>query len=182
MSPEKEQEIIRCFVENKDVESAFRTIVVEYGPRLYSHIRKMLLLHHDTDDVLQETFIKAYHNLSNFRHDSKIFTWLYRIATNETLNFLKKKKRQHVFSDFDYENYMINSLKEDPYFDGDELQINIQKAIMSLPEKQRLVFNMRYYDDLPYHKISEILGTSEGALKASYHHAVKKLEKTLNLT
>lgn len=161
-------------------DEAFSQVVVIYGQGLYRHIRRLLLVHSDADDVLQDTFLKAYLSLDNFRNESKLFTWLFRIATNEALNFLKKKKRNYVLSALSYEDVLLESLHSDPYFDGAEIEIAVQKAILSLPEKQRIVFNLRYYDELQYNEMSEILGTSEGALKASYHHAVKKVEKFLN--
>ena len=137
----------------------------------------MLLNHEDTDDVLQETFIKIWKGLEKFRGDSGLFTWLYRIATNESLTFLKSRKRKQHFSVESMEKAMGESLKADIYFQGDELQLKLQKAILTLPEKQRLIFNMKYFDDLKYEEIAEILGQTTGSLKASYHHAVKKIEK-----
>lgn len=175
----EDKEIVSGLKEgNTDI--AFKQLVIKYQERLYMHIRKMVINHADTDDLLQETFIKAYRGIYKFREDSSLFTWLYRIATNETLNFIKKKKRGYVFTTMDYEDQLILSIKEDKYFDGDEIEYQLQQAILKLPEKQRLVFNMKYFDDLKYEEISEITNTSVGALKASYHHAVKKLEKFLS--
>jgi RNA polymerase sigma factor (sigma-70 family) len=158
-------------------EIAFRMIISTYKEKLYWHIRKILLNHDDTDDVLQNTFIKIWKGLDLFRGESSLFTWIYRIATNESITFLNQRKRK-AFASLSGENeYLINQLESDTYFDGDEWQMILQKAIASLPEKQRLVFNMKYFDDIKYEEMSEILGTSVGALKASYHHAVKKVEE-----
>jgi RNA polymerase sigma-70 factor (ECF subfamily) len=134
------------------------------------------LNHDDTDDVLQNTFIKVYQNLNKFKGDSKLFSWMYRIATNEALTFLNQKAKRGGISSETLQNKTIDNLKSDSYFDGDEIQIKLQKAIVTLPEKQQLVFKMKYFEELKYEQISEILGTSVGALKASYHHAVKKIE------
>ena len=162
----------------KDI--AFGMIVEDYGEKLYRHIRRMVLIHQDADDILQDSFLKAYLNISSFRAHSQLFTWLYRIATNESLNFLKKKKRSFVFSALSYEDKLVDMLREDEFFDGNKAEFLMKKAILSLPEKQRLVFHLRYYDEMKYEYMSEILGTSTGALKASYHHAVKKIETYLN--
>ena len=160
-------------------ESAFSELVATYQERLYWHIRKIVLNHDDTDDVLQNTFLKAWKGIHNFRADSGLFTWLYRIATNESLSFLEQKKRKAMSGFDDIKDYLIDNLESDPHFSGDEIQLKLQKAIASLPNKQRLVFNMRYYDDMKYQDMASILETSEGALKASYHHAVKKIEEQL---
>ncbi|NLA23890.1 MAG: sigma-70 family RNA polymerase sigma factor [Bacteroidales bacterium] len=181
MSADKDKELLEKLLNPEERDSAFSLLVEQYGERLYMHIRRMVLIHADADDVLQETFVKAYLALDTFRGDSQIFTWLYRIASNEALNFLKKKKRKHALNILSYENVLINSLHSDTYFDGDEADIKLQAAILKLPEKQRLVFNLRYYEEMPYNEMSEILNTSEGALKASYHHAVKKIKEELNL-
>lgn len=157
--------------------TAFSGIVRSYQERLYWHIRKMVLSHEDANDVLQNTFMKAWNGLDGFRGDAQISTWLYRIATNETLTFLANKRMRNLTSMDDDEALMLNNLKSDAYIDGDDLQIRLQKAIVTLPEKQRLVFNMKYFDDITYEQMEAILGTSVGALKASYHHAVKKIEK-----
>lgn len=174
-----DKDIVSGIKSDDKTEQAFKFLVEKYQERLYMHIRKMVISHADTDDLLQETFIKAFRGIEKFREDSSLFTWLYRIATNETLNFIKKKKRSYVFTATDYEDQLILSLKGDEYFDGDEAAYKLQQAILKLPEKQRLVFNMKYYDDLKYEEISEILNTSVGSLKASYHHAVKKIEEKL---
>ncbi len=156
---------------------AFSSLVRIYQERLYWHIRKMLLSHDDANDVLQNTFMKAWAGLDNFRGDSQLSTWLYRIATNETLTFLSSQRMKNSFSTMEMEDLMLQNLKADSYFDGDEVQMKLQKAILTLPEKQRLVFNMKYFDDITYEEMEKILNTSVGALKASYHHAVKKIEK-----
>lgn len=157
--------------------TAFTAVVRLYQERLYWHIRKMVLTHDDANDVLQNTFMKAWNGLDGFRGDSQISTWLYRIATNETLTFLTNKRMKNMNSIDDVEDVLLNNLKADTYFNGNEIQMQLQKAILTLPEKQRLVFNMKYFDDITYEQMEAILGTSVGALKASYHHAVKKIEK-----
>ena len=156
---------------------AFNLIVRKYQERLYWQIRKIVINHDDADDVVQNTFLKVWGGLQNFREDSQLYTWLYRIATNEALTFLKRKKTKFFLPIIDVEQQLSNSIESDPYFDGNELQAKLQKAIVRLPEKQRLVFNMKYFDEMKYEEMSEILGTSVGALKASFHHAVKKIEK-----
>jgi len=170
-------ELLELIKDEQQFDLAFKLIVNQYKERLYWHIRKIVITHDDCDDVLQNTFIKVWQNIKGFRSDSKLFTWLYRIATNEAITFLNKKKRKFLLPIVDVEKQLINSLKSDPYFAGDDLQLKLQKAILKLPEKQRIVFNMKYFDDMKYDDMSEILDTSVGALKASYHHAVKKIEK-----
>ncbi|MEY2828144.1 MAG: hypothetical protein RIQ33_2 [Bacteroidota bacterium] len=160
--------------ESRDI--AFKALVVQYQQRLYYHIRRMVLDHDDANDVLQNTFIKAWKGLENFREESQLYTWLYRIATNECLTFLAIQKRKFAFSLDDMQNHLANKLQSDKYFDGNQMEMKLQKAMLTLPEKQKLVFNLRYYDEMPYEEMSKVLGTSEGALKASYHHAVKKIE------
>jgi RNA polymerase sigma-70 factor (ECF subfamily) len=140
----------------------------------------MVIKHEDTDDALQNTFIKVWGNLDNFRSESGLYTWLYRIATNEALTLLKKKKRKYLLPLTDVENQLANTLEADEEFNGTDIQKKLQKALLTLPEKQRLVFHMKYFDDMKYEEISEILSTSVGALKASYHHAVKKIENYLS--
>lgn len=153
----------------------FEDLVSQYKERLYWHIRRMVISHDDADDVLQNTFIKIYKNLHNFNGESQIYTWLYRIATNESLTFIKKRKRTTQIGSEELQESLVANLTSDPYFNGDEAQLTLQKAIDTLPAKQKQVFVMKYFDELQYNEISEILDTSEGALKASYHHAVKKI-------
>ncbi len=163
----------------QDKAKSFSEIVRTYQERLYWHIRQMVLVHDDANDVLQNTFLKAWRGLDNFRGEAQISTWLYRIATNETLTFLAQKRMRNTLSIDETEDVLFNAMKADSYFDGDEAQVKLQKAILTLPEKQRLVFNMRFYQEMPYEQMSEILETSVGALKASYHHARKKVEEFL---
>ncbi|NLO69783.1 MAG: RNA polymerase sigma factor [Porphyromonadaceae bacterium] len=163
----------------QDKTKSFSEIVQTFQERLYWHIRQMVLVHDDANDILQNTFLKAWNGLDKFRGDSQLSTWLYRIATNETLTFLAQKRMRNVFSIDETEDLLFNNLQADSFFDGDEAQLKLQKAILTLPEKQRLVFNMRFYEEMPYDQMSEILGTSVGALKASYHHAAKKVEEFL---
>ncbi len=169
-----EQEIIKLILFDK--EKAFRLIVKNYSERLYRHIRNIVISHTDTDDVLQETLIKVWKALETFRSDAKLYTWLYRIATNESLNFLKAKKRRFFLPLGDVQEYLLNNLKADMYFSGDEIQLALQKALIQLPEKQRIVFNMKYFEDLKYSEIAKILNLTEGGLKANYHHAVTKIK------
>lgn len=158
---------------------AFTQIVSQYGEKLYWQIRKMVLNHDDADDLLQNTFLKAWSNLDYFRGEAKISTWLFKIAINECITFLNKQRAQHNVSLDDTDVFLLEQLRSDEYFSGDEVQLKLQEAILRLPEKQRLVFNMKYFDDMKYDDMSEILGTSVGALKASYHYAVKKIEEYL---
>jgi len=144
---------------------------------LYWHIRRLVIDHEDANDVLQNVFIKVWKNLEGFREDAQLYTWLYKIATNESLTFLDKQKKNTAVSLSDVETGLSNKLKADSQFDANKLEWKLQKAILSLPEKQRVVFNLRYYDEMPYEEMSRVLETSEGALKASYHHAVKKIEE-----
>ncbi len=179
-----DSELLLRFQDEQTRHAAFDELIKKYQQKIYWHIRKMVIDHDDADDVVQDTFIKVWHGLHNFRSDSQLFTWIYRIATNESLNFLQKKRRQnHVPLDsedsLDLLNTLETSISQD-YISGDEIQIKLQKAILQLPDKQRLVFNMKYFDELKYEEISEITGTSVGALKASYHLAVKKIEDSLN--
>jgi RNA polymerase sigma-70 factor (ECF subfamily) len=157
-------------------EQAFTAIIKKYQERLYWHIRRMVIDHENTNDVLQNIFIKVWKGLENFREDSQLYTWLYRIATNESLTFLDQQKRKSSISLNDVESGLSNIIKADQNFDANRLEWKLQLAIQQLPEKQRLVFNLRYYDEMPYEQMSQILGTSEGALKASYHHAAKKIQ------
>ena len=171
-----EAEIIEQLHKQDTCRNAFGKVIEHYSEQLYWQIRRMVIDHDDANDVLQNTFIKAWTNIDNFRGDAKLSTWLYKIAINESITFINKKKVQNNISLDDDDSFLVNSLEADKYFDGDEAQILLQKAIATLPEKQRLVFNMRYYDEMKYEEMSEILGTSVGALKASYHHALKKIE------
>lgn len=158
-------------------ERAYTAIIKKYQEKLYWHIRRMVVQHEDTNDVLQNMFIKVWKGLENFREDSQLYTWLYRIATNECLTFLDQQKKRSTVSMSDDENGLENKVKADQNFDANKLEWKLQLAIQRLPEKQRLVFNLRYYDEMPYEQMSRILETSEGALKASYHHAAKKVEQ-----
>ena len=157
-------------------EKAFRELISLYKERLYWHIRKIVISHDDTDDVLQNTFIKVYRNISKFNQDSKLFSWMYRIATNESISFINKRAKERNIAVSEMQEQLTSSLESDNYFSGEEIQEILQMAIATLPQKQQLVFNMKYFDDLKYTEISEILGTTVGALKASYFHAVKKIE------
>lgn len=158
---------------------AFEILVDTYKERLYWHIRRIVLNHDDADDVLQNTFIKVFKSIDGFKGDSKLYSWMYRIATNESLTFLKVKSRKLGVSSEALQERMANNLQADVYFEGDEIQLKLQQAIATLPEKQKLVFNMKYFEELKYEEISEILNTSVGGLKASYHLAVKKIEQYL---
>ncbi|MDT7830255.1 sigma-70 family RNA polymerase sigma factor [Pricia sp. S334] len=158
---------------------AFEVLVDTYKERLYWHIRRIVLNHEDADDVLQNTFIKVYRNIDGFKGDSKLYSWMYRIATNESLTLLKNKARKLDIGNAELQDRMLHNLQADVYFEGDQIQLKLQKAIATLPEKQKLVFNMKYFEALKYTEISEILETSVGGLKASYHLAVKKIEAYL---
>jgi RNA polymerase sigma-70 factor (ECF subfamily) len=170
-------ELIKLFRESESPRKAFDTIVRIYGERLYWHIRKMVVSHDDANDILQNCLVKAWNGLPSFREESKLYTWLYRIATNEVITFLKKH-RTHLFQPLSQVSRQLSeTLHADPLFNGDDIQLKLQKSILKLPNRQRQVFNMRYFDELKYEEIAEILGTSVGALKASYHHAVGKIEE-----
>lgn len=171
-----ESEIIEQLHKQDTCRTAFGKVIEHYSEQLYWQIRRMVIDHDDANDVLQNTFIKAWTNIDNFRGDAKLSTWLYKIAINESITFINKKKVQNNISLDDDDSFLVNNLEADRYFDGDEAQAKLQHAIATLPEKQRLVFNMRYYDEMKYEDMSEILGTSVGALKASFHHALKKIE------
>ncbi len=160
----------------KTKERAFRNLVSLYKERLYWHVRKIVLNHADADDVLQNTFLKIFKNIDKFKGDSKLYSWMYRIATNESITFLNKKAKQNNVDISQYQQQLASSLTSDDWFSGDEIQLILQQAIATLPQKQQLVFNMKYFDNMKYADISDILETSVGALKASYHHAVKKIE------
>ncbi len=171
-----DQEILAMAQNPRLREEAFSLLVKKYQQRLYWHLRKMVITHDDADDLLQNTLLKAWINLPGFRGDASLFTWLYRISTNEALNHLNKKRAELTNSFEDLENLMTNKLDNDPLFSGDEIQKRLQKSILSLPDKQRLVFNMKYFDNMKYEDMAKILNTSVGALKASYFHAVRKIE------
>ncbi|MEH6617960.1 RNA polymerase sigma factor [Maribacter arcticus] len=158
---------------------AFEVLVNTYKERLYWQIRGIVLNHDDADDVLQNTFIKIYKNIDGFKGDSQLFSWMYRIATNEALSFIKQRAKMQGITDVDYQEKLVSNLHADVFFDGDEIQLKLQQAIATLPEKQKLVFNMKYFQELKYEEISKILDTSVGGLKASYHLAVKKVEQYL---
>ncbi len=162
-------------------QAAFSDLVKEYSEVLYWQIRKIVISHDDANDVLQNTFIKVWTSIENFRGDSKLSTWLYRIAINEAITFLNKQRTANNVSIDDADTFLLSRLESDEYFDGDEAQLKLQKAILLLPEKQRIVFNLKYFDEMKYEEMSEVLGTSVGALKASYHHAVKKIEEYLSV-
>lgn len=172
----EEKEFIQQLLNPKMQNEAFQKLLLIYQKPLYNHIRNIVLNHDDTDDVLQNTFIKVFNNLKNFKGESKLFSWIYRIATNEALTFLNQKAKKNGITSEELQNKAIDNLQADVYFDSDEIQLKLQKAIATLPEKQQLVFKMKYFEELKYEEISEIIGTSVGALKASYHHAVKKIE------
>jgi RNA polymerase sigma factor (sigma-70 family) len=176
---QREEEFIKQLLDTKTQNEAFKKLLLTYQKPLYNHIRNIIINHDDTNDVLQNTFIKVFQNLKKFKGESKLFSWMYRIATNEALNFLNKKAKKVGVSSETLQNKTIDNLKSDSYFDGNDIQIKLHKAIVTLPEKQQLVFKMKYFENLKYEQISEILGTSVGALKASYHHAVKKIEAFL---
>lgn len=161
---------------------AFHTLVNKYQERLYWHIRKIVMDHEDADDVLQNTFIKVWKSIDKFREESSLYTWLYRIATNESISFLNSNKRRSFMPLNNLSEYLVKNLESDPYFEGDEIQLKLQEAIVRLPEKQRIVFNMKYFDEMKYEDMSKILDTSVGALKASYFHATKKIEEYLKNT
>ena len=173
---DKDKDLISALKTEGKKEMAFQLLVKTYQQRLYWHIRKIVISHDDTDDLLQNVFIKIWKNIDNFREDSTLFTWLFRIATNESLSFLQQKKRRNIMSIDVVSDYLVEAFESDSHFEGEDLQKRLQLAVLQLPEKQRLVFNMKYSDEMIYEEMAEILKTSVGALKASYHHAVKKIE------
>lgn len=173
-------ELVDLFLEGARSDEAFNLIVKKYQKQVYATVRKMVLDHDDANDLVQITFIKAWKNLGSFNKNSKLYTWLYRIAVNETITFLNARKKRNLIPFTTKEYDLSEKLESDTWFDGDAAQKTFQKALLTLPHKQRLVFNMRYYDEMPYEQMSEILGTSEGALKASYHHAAKKIQEYLS--
>ncbi|QZK90733.1 MULTISPECIES: RNA polymerase sigma factor [Flavobacterium] len=179
---QEEQEFINQLLNPKTQNQAFQRLILEYQKPLYNHIRTIVLNHDDTDDVLQNCFIKIFQHLKSFKGDSKLFSWMYRIATNEALTFLKQKARANNISSEALQNKTLDNLEADVFFDGNEMQLKLQRAIALLPEKQQLVFKMKYFQELKYEEISEILGTTVGGLKASYHLAVKKIEAFVSST
>ncbi|WP_422079646.1 RNA polymerase sigma factor [Ulvibacterium sp.] len=174
-----EETLVQQLKQKETQSQSFEVLINTYKERLYWHIRRIVLNHDDADDVLQNTFIKVFKNIEGFKGDSKLYSWMYRIATNEALTFLKSKSKKLGLSDIELQDRMIGNLEADVYFEGDAIQLRLQKAIAALPEKQKLVFNMKYFEELKYEEISEILDTSVGGLKASYHLAVKKIEASL---
>lgn len=173
-----DQDILEKFREDRDY--GLRLLFEKYREKIYFHIRRIVILHHDADDALQNTFIKVWQNLDKFRKESSLYTWLYRIATNEALAVIKKRKRETGLRLEDLSEFFSVSEEGDKWFDGDEAEKKLRNAILRLPEKQKLVFNLKYYEDMPYEDMSKVLKTSVGALKASYHHAVKKIEEYLS--
>ncbi|VXB00232.1 RNA polymerase sigma factor [Flavobacterium sp. 9AF] len=174
-----EKVFIQRLLNTKTQQEAFRELLQLYQKPLYNHIRNIVLNHDDTDDVLQNTFLKIFQNIPKFKGESKLFSWIYRIATNEALTFLQQKAKKTGISSEEIQQKELNKLESDVFFDGNEIQLKLQKAIATLPEKQQLVFKMKYFEELKYEEISEIVDTSVGALKASYHLAVKKIEDYL---
>jgi RNA polymerase sigma-70 factor, ECF subfamily len=176
---DSEKQLIAALQKPKTQDRAFRELMTLYKERLYWHIRNIVKTHDDTDDVLQNTFVKVYRSISNFKGNSKLYSWLYRIATNEAITHINKIAKRQQISVEVLQHQLADNLFADTYFSGDEIQEKLQKALSQLPQKQQLVFNMKYYENMKYDDISEVLGTSVGALKASYHHAVKKIENYL---
>ena len=171
MNEISDEDIVRMFHSGNEGEKAFRLLVEKYSERLYWHIRKIVIGHEDSDDVLQNTFIKIWKGLKEFRYEAKLFTWMYRVATNEAINFLSEITPS-----------LENQLESDSFFCGDSIQRELQKAVLKLPERQRLVFNMKYFDDMKYEDIAEVLDVAVGTLKATYHNAVKKIEESLKIS
>lgn len=176
---QEDKELLALYGHPDTKEKGFTLIVRKYQERLYWHIRRLVIDHEDTNDVLQNVFIKTWKGLEGFREDARLYTWLYKIATNESLSFLEQQKKKSVISLSDVETGLSNKLQADSHYDANKIEWKLQKAILSLPEKQRAVFTLRYYEEMPYEEMSRVLDTSEGALKASYHHAVKKVEEFL---
>jgi len=178
----EDEEILSKFREDKTRNEAFNLLLKKYQQKIYWHVRRMVIDHDDADDIVQDVFVKIWKNLPSFRNDAQLYTWMYRIATNECITFLNKKKQKNNISldDVDYE--LADTLSSSDQFSGDQIQRKLQEAILTLPDKQRLVFNMKYFDDMKYEEMSDVLGTSVGALKASYHLAVKKIESFITNT
>lgn len=177
MNTQNEQELLIAL--QSDINSSFSKLITIYQERLYWHIRNMVKNHDDTDDILQNVYIKVYNNINNFKGDSKLYSWLYRIATNESITFLNKKAKKHNITNEELSQKLVQNLEADVYYDGSQIQLKLQKAIATLPHKQQQVFNMKYFQELKYKEMSDILETSEGSLKASYHIATKKIEEFL---
>ena len=171
----EEQELVTALQTEADKEAAFRELVSQYKERLYWQIRNMVLDHDDADDVLQNTFIKVFRNINSFKGDSKLHTWMYRIAANESITFLNKKAKQNNVSIDNLKDNAVRNLESDVYFEGDKIQLLFQKAIATLPERQRLIFTMKYFGEHTFEELSGILDTTVGGLKSSYHIAVKKI-------
>lgn len=177
--PIDEKELVKQLQDKKTASQAFDALIKAYSQPVYWQIRKMVANHDDANDLVQNVFLKAWNNLHNFRGDAKLSTWLFKIAINESINFINKEKQRMQLSEDADDSFILNNIEADSFFDGDALQAELLKVVAKLPEKQRLVFNMRYYDEMKYEDMSEVLGTSVGALKASYHHAVKKVTEAL---
>lgn len=177
--PIDEKELVRQLQDSRTAHKAFDLLIKNYSQPVYWQIRKMVINHDDANDLVQNVFLKAWNNLHNFRGDAKLSTWLFKIAVNESINFINKEKQRLQLNEDADESFLLKNIESDPYFDGDSLQKDLLAAVAKLPEKQKLVFNMRYFDEMKYEEISDILGTSVGALKASYHHAVKKVTDAL---
>ncbi|MCD0490285.1 sigma-70 family RNA polymerase sigma factor [Pedobacter sp. MC2016-14] len=177
MKQVEDAEILEKFYNEKTRNEAFNLLINKYQQKIYWHIRRLVIDHDDTDDLVQDVFIKVWKNLEKFRNDSQLYTWIYRIATNESITFLNKKKNQNNIPLDEVSTALSETLTASSYFNGDKVQMKLQQALLILPDKQRLVFNMKYYDDMKYEEISAVLGTSVGALKASFHIAVKKIEE-----
>lgn len=175
----QEQTLVTALQSKTEKEQAFKQLVSEYKERLYWHIRKIVLNHDDADDVLQNTFIKVFRNIDKFKGDSKLYTWLYRIATNESITFINKRAKRNQMTNEEAQELALSKLESDVYFEGDAIQLKLQKAIATLPQKQQLVFNMKYFEEHTYEQLSEILETSVGGLKSNYHIAVKKITEYL---
>lgn len=173
---ENEKDFIKALLAPKTQNVAFEQLLSDFKKPLYSHIRNIVLNHDDTDDVLQNTFVKVYQNLKNFKGESKLFSWIYRIATNESITFINAKAKRNGQTSEAFQQKQVENLRADTYFDGDAVHLKLQQAIVTLPEKQQLIFRMKYFQEMKYEEISDILGTSVGGLKASYFHAVKKIE------
>ena len=176
----EDQDILAKFADPAARNVAFNQLVRKYQTKVYWHIRKMVVDHDDADDLTQDVFVKVWKHLVNFRQDASLYTWIYRIATNECLSFLSNKRRKFFLPLNDVGAELAAKMEADPSLAGDDIELRLQKAILKLPDKQRLVFNLRYYDEMPYEQMAEVTGTSVGALKASYHHAAKKIEQYIN--